>query len=232
MTTTRVGKIGHLPKSIRDQLNRRLQDGQTGTRLVKWLNSLPETKNALAADFGGRDINEVNLTEWKQGGFQDWLASQELRACAGNVAEEGQELATVSDGSLANHLAAVLSAQYAALMSGWKGEINDDFQRQARALGLLCHGIAQLRRGNYHLDRLQLDRERFAEANTADQERALQLCLAESKQWPDVQQAVRDAFVLRYQRKTGKPSPDQPETDPTKPNSPETASESSSIKPN
>ncbi len=227
MTTTHVGKIGHLPKSIRDQLNRRLQDGQTGTRLVKWLNSLPETKNALAADFGGRDINEVNLTEWKQGGYQDWLASQELRACVGNVAEDGQELATISDGSLANHLATVLSARYAALMSGWKGEMNDDFQRQTRALGLLCHGIAQLRRGDYHLDRLQLDRERFAEASQDDQARALEGCLDLAKQWPDARQALRDAFVLLHQRSTGKPSPAQPPPDP-----PQNPAELNLIKPN
>ncbi len=222
MTTTRVGKIGHLPKSIRDQVNCRLLDGQTGVRLVKWLNSLPETKDALATDFGGRDINEQNLTEWKQGGYQDWLAQQELRVCAGNVAQDGQELATVSDGSLANHLATVLSARYAALMSGWKGDINDDFQRRARGLGVLCHDIAQLRRGDNHLDRLRLDRERFAEAKEDDQGRALEGCLALARQWPDVRQALQDAFVLLHQRSTGQPSPAQPPPAPPQ-NAPESS---------
>jgi len=31
---TRVGKIARLPREIREQLNRRLQDGEPGKRLV------------------------------------------------------------------------------------------------------------------------------------------------------------------------------------------------------
>ena len=124
---TRTGKIARLPREIREQLDRRLHDGEMGSRLVEWLNSLPETKKNLTADFGGRDINEQNLTEWKQGGHQDWLARQELLACAGDVAAESKELAGVSEGSLSNHLAAVLTARYAALVSGWNGEMDDGF---------------------------------------------------------------------------------------------------------
>ena len=86
---------------------------------------MPETKKVLATDFGGRDISEQNLSEWKQGGHQDWLARQETLACARDVAANAGELAEVSEGSLANHLATVLSARYAALVSGWNGEMDD-----------------------------------------------------------------------------------------------------------
>ena len=57
MTMTRNGKVARLPRDIRNQLNRRLQDGEPGTRLVEWLNSLPDTQSVLAADYGGRLIS-------------------------------------------------------------------------------------------------------------------------------------------------------------------------------
>jgi len=36
---TRNGKIARLPCSIRDLLNRRLHDGESGKSLVDWLNA-------------------------------------------------------------------------------------------------------------------------------------------------------------------------------------------------
>src|SRR5208282_4794000 len=66
---TRVGKIAHLPHDIREQLNRRLMDGETGRDLVAWLNSLPETQRVTLALFDGRPVSEQNLSEWKQGGY-------------------------------------------------------------------------------------------------------------------------------------------------------------------
>ena len=65
---TRNGKIARLPCRIRTQLNRRLQDGELGPQLVEWLNALPEAQKILAAEFGGRPINEQNLSEWRLGG--------------------------------------------------------------------------------------------------------------------------------------------------------------------
>src|SRR6266581_8689373 len=72
-TTTRIGKIARLPHSIREQLNLRLHDHQPHKTILPWLNSLPEVKAILAADFDNRPITKQNLSEWKQGGFRDWL---------------------------------------------------------------------------------------------------------------------------------------------------------------
>ena len=37
----RKGKIARLPPAIREHLNRRLQNGEEGKKLVGWLDSLP-----------------------------------------------------------------------------------------------------------------------------------------------------------------------------------------------
>ncbi len=65
---TRIGKIARLPHELREELNRRLQDGEPGAELVGWLNELPEVQTVLAEHFAGRPITEQNLSEWKTGG--------------------------------------------------------------------------------------------------------------------------------------------------------------------
>ena len=188
----------------------RLQDGEPGIRLIEWLNGLPEVSQILAAGFGGREISEQNLSEWRAGGYQDWLARQETLACARELAGDAGELAEAADGLLADQLAVVLSARYAALVSGWEGEMDDEFRRKARALRTLCQDIVELRRDDHCAGRLRLDLDRFAEANKADEIRALEAVIEEVKEWPDVRQAFQDAFALLRQRKAGKPSTHPP----------------------
>src|SRR6266850_3985206 len=73
ITTSRIGKIARLPYSIREQLNLKLHDGIPAKSILPWLNSLPRSQSILAADFDSRPITKQNLSEWKQGGFRDWL---------------------------------------------------------------------------------------------------------------------------------------------------------------
>src|SRR4051812_21696650 len=71
------GKIARLPHQIRQQLNHRIQDGEQGKSILKWLNSLPEVKAVLDTDFHGRPIAPCNLTEWKERGYRDWQIRQD-----------------------------------------------------------------------------------------------------------------------------------------------------------
>jgi hypothetical protein len=59
---------------VREELNQRLRDGESGKGLVEWINDLPEVKTALQREFGGRPIREQSISEWKQGGFLDGAA--------------------------------------------------------------------------------------------------------------------------------------------------------------
>jgi len=73
----RVGKIARLPASIREQLNQRLSNGALGRKIVSWLNTLPEVNRIMAEQFAGKPISENNLSEWRRGGYQDWLHEQQ-----------------------------------------------------------------------------------------------------------------------------------------------------------
>ena len=97
---TRKGKIARLPREVREQLNRRLQDGEPGTKLVDWLNSLPEVQAVLSSEFDGRPIREQNLSEWKQGGYRDWQLQQEAIELVRGMDADSDELSQASKARL------------------------------------------------------------------------------------------------------------------------------------
>ena len=171
---TRTGKIARLPRGIREQLNRRLEDGELGTQLVIWLNALPEAQAMLAGEFAGRAISEQNLSEWKRGGYRDWLARQEVLAQVRELAADAEELAGAAEGVLAEHLATVLTARYAAALADWQGEATDEFRRKLRSLRALCQDIVELRRGNHSAARLKIEQERLARDREETEEEVLE----------------------------------------------------------
>src|SRR5436190_19424069 len=158
---TGKGKIARLPRKIRDLLNRRLDEGESGKGLVQWLNELPEVKEVLDGQFGGRIITEQNLSEWKARGYREWLARQEALSQARELAADAVELTAATDGKLTDHLATVLAARYAAALAGWDGEVTEEFRRKLRALRGLCQDIVELRRGDHSGARLNMERERL-----------------------------------------------------------------------
>jgi hypothetical protein len=237
---TRNGKIARLARVIRDELNRRLQDGEPGVRLVAWLNGLPETQKILQVDFGGRPINEQNLSEWKAGGYREWLARQEALSQARELVADARELTEATDGRLTDHLATVLAARYAAALAGWDGEVTEEFRRKLRALRGLCQDIVELRRGDHSGARLNLEQERLEREREKTEEEVLE----HFKRWSENQQ-VRDWICrdwvspeerdrrLRIIFGLAPKTPDEaatagPESNPVKPDQ----TESNQIKPN
>ena len=67
----RNGKIARLPKSTRDMINRMLDDGLPYQVIIEEIHD--STDPALQCS-----ISLQNLTNWKQGGYQDWLKDQRV----------------------------------------------------------------------------------------------------------------------------------------------------------
>lgn len=159
---TRTGKIARLPRALREELNRRLQNGGQGKRLVAWLNALPEAQAVLKAEFGGRAISEQNLSEWKQGGYHEWQAHREALERAGELAASAGEL-TEKAGAMADNLAIVLTARYVAALAEWDGDPEGGNGRKLRVLRALCQDVVELRRGDHSAARLKIENERLRE---------------------------------------------------------------------
>src|SRR6266700_3949844 len=106
------GKIARLPLAIREQLNRRLQDGEIGRDLVVWLNSAPEVQAVLKAEFGERPVNEPNLSDWKAGGYEEWLVHQDTMEQVNQLVANAKELGGASQTPLSELLTTCLAARY------------------------------------------------------------------------------------------------------------------------
>ena len=159
----RTGKIARLPHQLRDQLNQRLYNGEPGVDLIKWLNSLPEVQALLAEHFNGVPISSQNLSEWNNGGFLDWLATQELLEDAREFAANTAELPGFTDGHLADCLAHAITARYAVLLGKMplEGPLNPDRLARFNLLHRLDRHVAHIQR---RTDRAR--KERQAEAQT------------------------------------------------------------------
>jgi hypothetical protein len=105
---TRKGKIARLPSALREQVNQRLDDGQPGSVILPWLNGLKDVQEVLAAHFDGAAVNEQNLSDWRQGGFQDWLGRQDERKNIQRLTNYALNL--VSDGKDPHDAANIIAA--------------------------------------------------------------------------------------------------------------------------
>jgi hypothetical protein len=159
---TRVGKIARLPKEIREQLNQRLENGEPGKDLVKWLNQLPEIQKILADHFAGQPIRPQNLSDWKSGGYQDWLRHQQLREQTRRTSEQSTDLEKDIDRetiSIAEDLAIVMSAELAVQVQAL-GRI-PNLEERFGQFRLLARELSRLRRDDQRVIRNRLQREKF-----------------------------------------------------------------------
>lgn len=162
MNLTRVGKIAHLPREIRELLNRRLLDGETGRQLVAWLNSLPEVQAVMHRDFDGRAITEQNLSEWRQGGYREWFNHQEAMLYAQTLAADAREITDTLHGSPSDHLAAVIATKFAVAIGQWDGQPNPALRKTLDTLGEISEHLEELRRGDHSAARIKLEQARIA----------------------------------------------------------------------
>jgi hypothetical protein len=163
--TTRIGKIGRLPKTIRDELGRRIEDNELGSDIVFWLNGQDDVKRILAEQFEGRAITEQNLSHWKQTGHLDWLRLQETRDSARLLMEQADaldELAPKRD--LGERLARVLAAEMARLASALLEQETDPEKRWQR-LCQINRELLQLRRQDDRAIRTAIRQERWEAEN-------------------------------------------------------------------
>ncbi len=168
--SVRFGKIARLPALIREDLNERIANGASGHELLTWLNSLPETKAVLVAQFASKPINKVNLSAWRQGGFKDWMATNERLERGRQLAEWCTQLAK-ENSKLTDGVSAALSIELldalSAAIDSRQARDSQSLQKAADALNRFSLSVASLRAGDHRAEQLRIDRERLAQAENA-----------------------------------------------------------------
>jgi hypothetical protein len=171
MNPTRNGKIARLPRAVRQELNRRLDDGEQGKKLVIWLNALPEVQAVMAAEFGGKPVREQNLSEWRQRGYPDWVAQQEALEIAERLGEDAAQWDAEGRAPLTDTLALWLAARYAVAT---RRVAETGGQEGWRLLREMCGDIVELRKGDHSRERLQIERERLGLEREKTEKRILE----------------------------------------------------------
>jgi hypothetical protein len=82
----RNGKIAHLPKAFRDKINQWLDDGHTYPQIIKDLGD------------DAKDLKPNHFSEWRKGGYQDYVHQQTWRDELRLLRENGAEIKEFTDG--------------------------------------------------------------------------------------------------------------------------------------
>ncbi|MBU6408983.1 MAG: hypothetical protein KGR98_01220 [Verrucomicrobia bacterium] len=62
----RIGKVARAPYAVRTRVNEMLRDGAAARQVIEYLEAQ-----------GIKDVSDCNISVWRHGGYQDWLAEQQ-----------------------------------------------------------------------------------------------------------------------------------------------------------
>lgn len=180
--SARRSKIGRLPETLRNELNRRMLDGQQGPQLLPWLNSLPEAKAVIEAmpSAGGKKVgafDDNNLSDWRLGGFQEWLQRREQLAETRELASYSMKLAKAAGGEISEGAAAMLAGELLSVMEELRAVRSSDSSDSSdpsekllaltKAIDSASRAIALVRAGDHSAAKLAMDRQKIRQADEA-----------------------------------------------------------------
>ena len=159
----RTGKIARLPRYVRDQLNERLERSEPGPQLLQWLNALKDVQALLQKNFAGVPISKQNLSEWRQGGFQEWLARRDFCEDIRDVGQMARHITNEYSPTVADDAVVVLAGRFSTLIGKWDRQPDQQCEARARVLNGLCRSVVQLQRGMHRARRQSFELEQLQE---------------------------------------------------------------------
>ena len=125
----------------------------------------------------------------------------ETKALLLGMVAEAADLKRTAGGSITDAVAGWLAPQY--LLAAREKLTATDGTGRFEMLRTFIQDWAKLRHGDHTAERLHIEREKLDELKKDDQRKALEICLEETRQWPDVEKLFRAAFVQLKERKKG-----------------------------
>ena len=111
LPNTHNGKIGRLPAKLREDVCRRLNDGETAPIILAWLNATPEAQDVCLRMFDAEPVSAQNLSAWRAGGFEKWKTEQKALSRTRERAAQSRALAEASGGNLSEGALAQLTGE-------------------------------------------------------------------------------------------------------------------------
>jgi len=101
MSYHRTGTIAQLPRDVRDEVNRMLDNGCRYKAVVSWLEAN-----------GHPGVKASHIGEWKKGGYQEWLEEHRELAREQKVLEFSYKIATTNEASKAHEAAIRIATNF------------------------------------------------------------------------------------------------------------------------
>lgn len=168
----RVGKIARLPWKIREELNQRLLDGESAPKILPWLNGLDYVKRVVEEDFEGLHITDKNLSDWRLGGYEDWIKQRRSVERTSEMARYAMKLAKAGGGHLSEGASAILAGRILEVLEGLDqllaateellelgpDELNKRMAVITAAVESLTLNVSRLRKGDQNAEVLKQNR--------------------------------------------------------------------------
>lgn len=146
MSNARTGKIARAPFEVRTQVNVMLRDGAPAKAVIDHL-----------ASAGIPGVNEQNVTNWRDGGYQDWLGQQSRLDEMAAKREFAMEIVKQNQGSQLHeatlHLAA--SQLYEALTDFDIGSLKELLADKPENYANIVNSLAKLSKGALDIRKYQ-----------------------------------------------------------------------------
>ncbi|HSY42931.1 MAG TPA: hypothetical protein VK811_03410, partial [Candidatus Acidoferrum sp.] len=156
----RNGKIARLPRALRDRINLALYNRYPAKDLAHALNQMPEVKAVLAQYFDGKPLRPQNISEWKQGGYRDWLHHRQILEQQSELTANAKDLSDTANG-LPESLFGMLTLNYAHLMMNRDKETPEEFEKKRKELSLVSQDISRIHRCHINTRRVEVQEARL-----------------------------------------------------------------------
>ena len=149
----RRGKIASLPLAIRNEINTRLDNGSSGGEILNWLNADKEVREVMKRRWSGHAITDGNLSDWRLGGYADWLRRRDHLELLRELAEHGVKMGETGTGSFADGSAAIIGSR---LMLALETASDEEALKMAKT-------VHRLRAGDRGRAKLDLQRRKLSQ---------------------------------------------------------------------
>jgi hypothetical protein len=161
----RKGKIGRLPWKFRVEVCERIHNGETAGKIAAWLNGLPEVLKVLDEHFKEEPVTVQNLSEWRKGGYQDWLRKRDEIDRTKELADYALKLGKAAGGGISDGSAAILGGRIMATIEAAGDFVNPMHVEMVSMLRKGDHEAIKRQQAGTLLDlkkeQIDLDRKRY-----------------------------------------------------------------------
>jgi hypothetical protein len=133
-----------------------------GEPLLAWLNAEKAVQYILREQFDSRPVNKQNLSQWRNGGYVDWLSHQQtLEMAHRNLAGDAEAFDEITDGGrFGENLATLMHVKLAQISKPLMNHDGHTLDQRWRRTRQVLKEFNRLRRSSYLAAKAKLDAEK------------------------------------------------------------------------